>query len=572
MEHAGVHEGGARGVAGTVSVSVEWLLWAPLVAAGAGLRFVGLERLEFSVKEAVRALDAALVAGGSVPETWSGDLAQALTSYLFSAFGESEWLARLAPAATGALLPAVFFAARPHVGRVAALAAAALLAFSPLLVLFSRSALPFGAGSLVAAVMVVSLFGYLRSPRSWLIFPLALSVALAPLTDSVSVTALAALAVWLAVEGALLGNPRLREAWQAFRRSPVQWVSALLITAAAVQLGLTHFGTSFERAGMPGLALWSEMFGMPRDSRSPEYHAALLMGYEAPLLLAGAAAFAGYALAIARGGLASLAPSRRLALVWTAVAAATLALTTQREAGQLLALLLPLALLAGCAIEDATAGLDWSVLRRWWPLAAGSLLLFCWAGLLFSEWAAENSGPAERFLLVLTLATAVFLAVFPVVVLGRNGLAAAAPVLAAAGLAFALHSSFAVSVSGGTEFATEQRITPRAAEFRSTLERLAEERGGTVVVDVRLLPVLGWVLRDSRVAFGGPVEGATLVVAPPNEGPERFVGLGEVWTLSEGWYPAEVLKARQMWGWFMYREAFGETESVEARFYVPTIP
>jgi hypothetical protein len=572
MGHAGVSEAGAEGAAGAVSVSVEWLFWAPLLAAAASLRLVGLERLELGVDEAERALDAALVSGGSVPETWTGDLAQALTSYLFSALGESEWVTRLAPALAGALLPVVLFAARPYLGRLAGLAAAAMLAFSPLFVLFSRSALPFSVGSLVAVVMALSLLGYLRNPRSWLIFPLSLSVVLAPLTDAVAVTALAALVVWLVVEAVLLDNPRLREAWQAFRSSPLQWGSALLIAAAAVQLGLTHFGTSLDRTGMPGLALWSQMFEMPRDSRAPEYHLALLAGYEAPLLLVGAAAFAGYVLSVGRRGLRSRAPSRRLALVWTAVAAATLALTTQREAGQLLALLLPLAVLAGCGIEDATTGLDWSVLRRWWPAAVGSLLLFCWAGLLMSQWAAGNSGPLERFLLVLTLGTAGFLVVFPVLVFRHNGLAAAAPVLAAAGLAFALHSSFAVAVSAGAEFATGARIAPRAQELRVTLERLAEERGGTVVIDRRLLPALGWVLRDSEVVFGGPVGGATLVLAPPNEGPERFVGLGDVWTLAEGWYPDGILRLRQMWRWFMYREAFGETGSVEARFYVPTIP
>jgi len=138
-------------------------------------------------------------------------------------------------------------------------------------------------------------------------------------------------------------------------------------------------------------------------------------------------------------------------------------------------------------------------------------------------------------------------------------------------VAFLVHSSLAVAFAGGTEFAVDARLQARAERLGETLDALAAERGGTIVVDGELFNELGWTLRDSPVVFGGPLEGASAVVTRPDAAPSGFVGLDEVWRVAERWYPDEVLAPRRMWRWLLYREPYGDLDAVDVRIYVRTI-
>lgn len=561
----------ATGGGAALAVSVEALAWGVLIVAAAGIRLASLGRLSLTLAEAGRALDASRVANGETPETWRGDLAAAVMSYLFRIFGDSEFVARLVPASAGVALVAVLWFARPHIGRVGALTAAVFVGFSPLFVIFARSATAFSVGSLLGAVMAISLFGYLRESRPGLMFPLVVSIALAPLTDAVAVTAALAVVAYLAIEVGLRGDQEIGRAWDAFRGSPLQFVSALLVLAAAFQLGLTHFGTTLERPWLPGLREWTEMFDTPRDSRAPEYHMALLLAYEWPLLLAGSAAFAVLALRFLRGGAATLSPFRRFLLVWTAVAALTLTLTTQREAGQLLIMLLPLALLAGSLTEEAASAIDWGVLRRWWPALLVALLLIGYVALLMTQWSSGSAGQSERVLMVAGVVVAVLSLVVPVRVLGSKGGATALSAVAALALAFTAHTSLAVAFENGTEFATDERLLGRTEQLRETLDVLAEQREGTIMIDGSLIEELGWTLRESPVVFGDPVEGSAAVVVPVGAAPAGFAPLGESWRVAEGWYPESLLRPRSLWRWLLFREPYYGLQAVEVQIYVPTV-
>ncbi|MBI2912649.1 MAG: glycosyltransferase family 39 protein [Chloroflexi bacterium] len=554
---------------GGLAVSVESLAWAALLALAAALRLAALTASSFGLGEAGRALDAARVAGGAVPDGWSGDLAAALTSYLFRVFGESELVARLVPAVAGAALVGVLWLARLWLGRGGALVAAVLVAFSPLFVLFSRSALAFSGGGLVAGVMAVALFAYLRQPRPWPAFALVAALGLAPLTDAVAVTGAIAILAFVALEGSVLGNEDIALAWRAFRRSPVQWLSALLVLAAALELGLTHFGTSLDRSGLPGLRLWTDMFDLPRDSRPPEYHMALLTAYEWPVLLAGGTAFALFAWRLLRGGAGALSPVQRFSLLWTAVAALTLALVTRREAGQLLILLLPLALLAGALAEEVAAGIDWSVLRRWWPLVAACLGLIAYAALLLTEGSRTGINDGDRALLVVALVGAAVLIGGSYLLLRRRATALPVAIVVLLALPFLAHSSLAVARGDGAEFATDLRITGRAERFADTVSQLAQERGGTVVLDRQVGEALLWPLRDSPVVLGDPTASASAVIARADQTPAGFEPLGDPWRLAEGWYPQALLHPLSMWRWKVFRDPYGSVDSIDVRFYVP---
>ena len=74
------------------------------------------------------------------------------------------------------------------------------MTFSPLFVLHSRMTTEYGIGPLVSVIIVVSLFEYLRNPRTAAAFPLVVSLALALLTDAFAVLAVLAVLVFVLLE------------------------------------------------------------------------------------------------------------------------------------------------------------------------------------------------------------------------------------------------------------------------------------------------------------------------------------------------------------------------------------
>jgi len=564
-----VHADAPKAEARELTVSVEALLWAGLVLMAGALRLVQLATQPLTVDEGQRAFDATRVANGDVPQTWRGDLAEAATSYLFRVFGETDLLARLLPAVAGVALVGLLWFARPYAGRVGALVSAALLAFSPLLVLYSRSATEFGVGAFVAGLIVVTLFAYLRQPRLALAFPLIVGLALAPLTDAVAMVSALVAVLFLVFEAMFFANVEVRQAVRAFRRSPPQWLTVLIVVAAALQFGITRFGTSLEGLDLPGLSILRDMFETPRDSRPPEYHFALLLAYDWPLLLGGAAGCVFVLTALLRQRVSTA--FERFALLWIVTASVALALATRRDAGQLLMLLLPLALLAGRLAEDIVERADWGAACHWWPAGAVIAAASGAAAVLMTEWSSGNADVAERLTLIALVGIAVGIVGF--VLLRAPGMAipVLSGVLGLAATVFLAHLSLAVAFSDGTEFAVDLRLTASAEQLRETVDKLARERGGKIVVDADLADELGWTLRDSRVVFGGPTDRASAVVSRPNANPAGFVAREEVWRVAEGWYPDDILAPRRMWRWLLYREAYSDVNAEDVRIFVRTI-
>jgi hypothetical protein len=418
--------------------------------------------------------------------------------------------------------------------------------------------------------MVGAAFAYLREPRPGPLFLLALGAGLSVLTDPVSVTTALAIGTFLAIEAGVCGSDMVQRAWRSFRSSRLQTGSVALVALAALQLGLTRFGTSLEDSGLPGLRLWSAMFDTPRDSQAPEYYLALLVAYEWPLLAAGIAGLAAVVLDWRRNS-PGPPPFQRFLVVWTCAGALVLALATRRDAGQALLVLLPLSLLAGVALEKAARAAQWGLLSRWWPLPAGALLLWAYAAMLMTRWSAGNSGPVERFGMVMAAGGGLFLLAAPLAHFGRRGLAMPLVAAAVAGVLFAGHSAMAVAAGGGAEFARGDAVTQRALYLGETLARLKEERGGTLVVEAGLRDALGWTLRDSGARFGGGVEGASIVVGLAGPPPSGFAALGGPWRVAEGWYPEALLRPRGMWRWLVFREPYGSMRAIEVSIFVPAV-
>lgn len=553
-----------------LSVSLDALFWLALTAAACGVRLVGLGDAEFTVSESRRAIDALSVAGGDVPATWTGDAGAAAVSYLFDVFGESAALARLPAAIGGVVLVAALWFARPYAGRLGSLTAAALVAFSPLFVLFSRSADGFGLGAAVAVLAAVSLIAYLREPGPGSLFSFAAFAGLATLTDAIAVTGLLAIVAFIGFESLVAGSADTQRAWESFRARPVHWAIVAVVVAATLQLGLTHFGTSTDKIGLPGLTQFGGMFDAPRDSRPPEYHAALLLAYDWPIVLAGTAGLIALGLRAAKSGLNSLTALERLLVIWVVIAAFTLAFLTQRESGQTLILLLPLAMLGGSLAETLARDLDWAAARRWWPLAAVTLAFVLASALLLTQWSSGHASDLERALVFVFAAAAVAVAVGSLAA-RRASAGAVVTVVAVLGVTFAAHSSLAVAFGNGEELATDGVLLERREQFQQTLDTLASERSGLVVVDADLRDEMAWTLRDSPYLFGDSTEDATIFVGPAGDTPDGFTRVGDEWLIAESWYPAEILKPRSMWRWLLYRDAYGAVETISVQIYVPTV-
>jgi 4-amino-4-deoxy-L-arabinose transferase-like glycosyltransferase len=343
-----------------------------------------------------------------------------------------------------------------------------------------------------------------------------------------------------------------------------------LVLIGAVELGITHFGTFVDGLEPAGLAQWRDMFAQPRDGRPPEYQIVLLLAYDWPVVLFGGTAVGVFVWRLRRGVRALTSP-QLFVLLWTAVAAVAVALASQREAGQLLILLPPLALLAGLLAEQLVTALDWAVLRRWWPVAAAALALLVYAALLTTEWSHPDFDitGTERLYLVLAAGAAAALLVTSFSILGRHAAAISVTVAVVLAFAFLIHTDLALtSDDEAVEFAVDVRTTGRVEQFRETVEQLAASRAGPVLVDPSLREPLAWELRDIAVIFAEAAEDAGAVVVPGGQEVEGFTPLAEPWRLGEGWYPPD-LDTLRLWRWFVYREPYGNLDGVDAQILVP---
>ena len=554
--------------AAAVPISLEGILWATLLLIAAGLRLLSLDRLPFTEAESARAFAAWAVSEGSVPHAWPGDVTAALTSHLFRIFGSSETLARIVPAVAGSALVASFWFAGRYFGRGVALLAAALITLSPLAVFTSRSGLGFAVGALLSLTMVLSLLDYVERPRRTAAVVLAAAFALALASDPIATATAGAIVVFLAIETAWRRGGPVSEAAAAFRATPEHWRPAAVSLAVALLLGVVQFGTDVDRLSLPGLRQWVDMFALPRDGLPWHYQLSLLLAYEWPLLLAGAA---GYLLLIDRslrsGGLSL---GQRLLAVWTTVAIVTIAFTTRREPGQLLLLLLPFSLIAASFVQEVASRTDWSVLRRWWPAAALVLALGSYIGIQLSRWSrVAPFAEGEQSYTVLALLAAAAVLAAGVYYLQRNAPSFALPIVAALAIPFLVHSSLSLGFRDGAEFAAAGRATTAVAPFRAAVAGAATEAGVPATVDVGLRDRLGWSLRDLPVAYGDPTNGSPLVTAAGSTPPAGYEPLGSPWRISESW-TLDDFRLLPTWRWFVYRQGNGSLSGVDVQILVPS--
>ncbi len=549
-------------LAATGRVTLEQALWLVLIAAAAALRLFSLGGVPLTEAEGTRALQslgaAQLRVGGF--SAWPGGLVDAVTAFIFKLFGAGDAAARVAPAVAGVLLIASFWLLRPYLGRGATFAAAALATVSPVFVVAARTSGGQSLGAALAILLTALALRCIEQPSTRRVAIIAALVVLGLGTDAVYLGLVVPLAGWLIARGAWAPDAGLLSAWTRVRRWRIWLPSAAPLCVAALLLTVSRFGFGFQRLQPGAAAEWALAFKPLPVSGSWHYLFDVLLGYELPLLLLGAA---GCWLAV-RGRLWRGRPVAGLLIVWLASGIVLDLLMGARQPSTLLLTLLPLALLSGLAL---------SLLARSFVegrpdlidalLAVGLIaaLAFCLisAGLTLNL---ALFGQVERFWFGLLLAGICFVGVvyrWQQDGAGTAVLASAALVLA--GLVFSLHGSAAVAFGTGDEFLTGQRTTREGV----ALARLLQQNGGGVssVTDEALLP-LAWYLRDT-VRSGG--HGGAKLITAGTKPPTGFGAAGDPAIVSLHWAP-DSLSANGMVRWWVFRERWSGTAAVREQLVV----
>ncbi len=328
------------------TITLETALWILVAIVALALRLAHLDAAPLNVREAREAmLSWRAATGQGMPPANHSPLLFAANALLFTLCGASDALARLWPVLFGSGLALTPFLLRQRVGRVGALAAGLYLALSPTALFASRQ---LDGTVAVAAGGMAFLGGLMRffdtSKHSWLTLS-SVGLALAVTSDPSAYGLLLALGLaWLILVWAWPG-----ERWALLRPHVSNVLVVVLFATLALSTGLGWNPAGLGAVGSSLLA-WIARFGpVSNPAASP---LVLVAVYEPLALLFG---LGGLAWATVRG-------HRFGALLglWAGLGTLLLALMPGRTPLDTLWVLLPLALLAGIAIE-------WLVqsLREW---------------------------------------------------------------------------------------------------------------------------------------------------------------------------------------------------------------
>ena len=540
---------------------------AGVLALAALARLTQLGFAPFTPGEATQAV-AALpgVAGVAGAATGVSPLLLALHRLTFGLAQATDTSARLWPALAGVLAVALAMGVRRELGRLEALAAAALMALSSTLVFWSRNAAGESLAVLGGVGLVVALAAWRRNAGVWpargVAAALALLVMSAPVAYSILLAAapLIALALWSRSErhnaaashalrqGALVFALLVALASTGFFFAPSGLASVAELPAA----WLRGFGRA--PAGPDGMAAASSLWGL-----------GLTLVWLEPLVLA-----------LGLAGLV-MGQRRRSWLVqglslWALLALGLAVVRPGRSAADLIPLVVPLALLGGLALA-AVLRIGLAERRRaevWMLLAAGLAALASatvWLADFASEW---KAAPATPFLWSAGVAVLVLLALFAVYWLsfGPRLTGRVAALLAAAMLLLLGLRGMAMTSRNhdGLRWGSLDAVTGASGsvDVEAALAHLAMQRG----TDVRDLPVafltapgndppalLRWMARNTAQARGRPL--------PPTDDSQRvWLGLasdlppagalsGQSFRIAQRWSP-DGLRGSALLNWLLF--------------------
>ncbi|HEY9157776.1 hypothetical protein [Candidatus Binatus sp.] len=308
---------------------------------------------------------AALAAGAGLHASWVA----ILQAWIFAAVGATDATSRIVVWLCGLLMVASGFAMRPFIGRAGALAFAALIAISPSVTYFSRGGSTAIASMAFVMIAIAIAESMRRQPGLVRAAGLGVAIALWLSADPIGYATAAAMIVSLILVGAggavRIDHRRLRlRVWWERRR-------AVVIVCAIVAAGLWIFLTTafFSRS----LATVLEY-----DLRAAFVRPSIATGRFVLRLLPILAIYEFIILILAIAGAFAIV-SRRIAgrfaawsVVWTIVSLVMLATVGANRSDAVLAILLPLIILAACGLDWMHRSERWNSIR--YAIAAGVAL------------------------------------------------------------------------------------------------------------------------------------------------------------------------------------------------------
>ena len=356
--------------------------WIAFLIFAAVLRLLALAHTPLSPDEALLALPSWDVSRGAAwPLTAASPLLLTGNALLFALFGPGDSLARLLPALLGSALVLLTLLWRRQLGEGGALVAAGLLALPPLALFASRHLTAAGAGALGGALALTALWQPELSPqrqRAAIAVGLALGLTGGPVFYDVLLPGLLAWAI-----------TRLPAPERATLKAGLV---AGLAGAVLISIGLGAHWSGWSGPGA-GLAVW--LTGWHAAGAASANPALLLLYEPLTLLLAGV------------GALLLFSQKNRRELtswgLWTLCAVLLTALRPGAEPLSLLAILIPLTLLAGNAggyLLREIPRWRWRGARIHAPL---SLIFWLFAGLALTRQTSNLKNGLEFLLLALII-------------------------------------------------------------------------------------------------------------------------------------------------------------------------
>jgi uncharacterized protein (TIGR03663 family) len=537
-------------------LTLEQAAWVAVGLLAAGLRLLQLGLRPLNEAEAAQALAAHRFTQGAIPSAPAGTIPALFTANVagFSLLGASDITARWLPVLAGLILVLLPYWLRHRLGRGGALAASLLLAISATAVYFSRS---LDSAIVVAAcglALATGLINYVDSHRPGPLYLAAVALGLGLAAGSATFSLLliyAAFALLLYLGARLAGRESgwwaLVAAWEALRTEKGLMGKAGVTLAASFGLAATtlvlHPGGLGHAADLIGA--WVQGI-LPGAGGQPVFYPLLLLIRYEPLIVLLGLVEAGWVVLGRRadpewpapaphsahpepdGGQGKRAtPSRSsfpltaFLTFWALVAAVIILVSGHRPAGNVLLVVVPLALLAGQGTERAWRWVSGHGLwPRAWLVAAVALTLLAFFYLQIGAYVQASPHTTIPIATISVSATTTYLLLALVALLLLAGLGVVVwiwrtPDLVIAGgwltLAIAL-GLFGFKAMWGLNFAHAydprepmimQTTAPGVRSLVAAAEALSRDKAGdahalAITVDEDAGPVLAWYLRDFK--------------------------------------------------------------------------
>ena len=395
-------------VASTVAVAApprrrrsprEWLadqdsreiwLWVALVAVALILRLVHLADRPFHHDESQDAYFSWLFRKTGEYEynpLLHGPLRFYLTGLMYLLFGDSDFTARLAPALMGTTMVALPFGLRRQMGRLGAYLAAALLAFEPTYLYFSRFAREDIYIACLTLALIVVIWRFLDQPRKGHPALIGALLALSFATkESTFITVFVMGGFFLA---AVIARPTRDRVWGPVSGVGLEaWGWALAAFAGVFTVLFTTFLThphGLWDGVYTGLKYWLSQQPVARGGEPKSFYLVLLFGVEWPALLFGAI---GAVSVLKRGSLFGMF------LIWDFVLSlAVYSWASEKFAWLVMHPLLPLLLLSGMGLQAIwRARGAW----RWVGVVAAAVAIVYYAASSYRiNFGGHGADPAE---------------------------------------------------------------------------------------------------------------------------------------------------------------------------------